>query len=168
MKMNNKPHIGFLILFGILLCLAYTGEYYRGSVVYIFGRLTICIPVLDLIAILVIPPWRRKCSARPYAHLAVVHIQTLVFWWATGVSGFFLTYPPYPLHPDSMVIIRLVFGDLSILGAQIAIVLCHYTAVRWASKHPLPIPVLPLISLICPLIALLALLVLFPCSGLPA
>jgi hypothetical protein len=166
--MNNKPLVSFLVFFGMLLCLAYTGNYNRGDAVYIFGMLTVCIPVLDSIAILVIPPWRRKCSARPYAHLAVVHVQTLVFWWATGVAGFYLTYPPWKLHPSSMDIIRLVFGDLSILGAQLALVLCHYAAVRWACKHPLPIPVLPLISIICPLLSFLALLVLMISSGLPA
>jgi len=167
MKIDNRSHIVFLILFGILLCFAYTGQYHRGSPIYIMGILTICIPVLDAVSILVIPRWRRSCSDRPYAHLAVVHVQTLVFWWATGVAGFFITFPPYTLHPTSTEVICRAIADLSLFGIQLASILCHFAAVRWACHRPLPIPVLPVISIICPLLALLALLVFTTCFFLP-
>jgi hypothetical protein len=167
MKTDNRYQIVFLILFGILLCLAYAGQYQRGSPVYILGILTICIPVLDVVAILVIPRWRRDCSDRPYAHLAIVHVQTLVFWWATGVAGFFLSFPPYSPWPGSIEVICRVMADLSLFGIQVACILCHFAVVRWACQHPLPIPVLPVISIICPLLALLALLAFTTCFYLP-
>jgi hypothetical protein len=168
MKHPNYILIGFLCLFGIMLYIMGTGHYHRGSLIYTIGALSMCVPILDATALLVIPRWRRNCASQPYGHLAVVHVQTLLFWWATGVAGCILTFPPASLHPSSMEVIRQIFTDLSLLGAQLTSMLCHYALIRWACRHPLPIPVLALISAICPLIGLLTLLIFTVCSLLPA